>query len=162
MAIIFPDTPCAICGQRLDRAYTATSGCAFDSKHPLWEYCDAPLHLDCLERWPQREQFSRGYFDATVDSRRQGYGHLLAQAKSWVLVCGPRWNTGLPYFAEVRLIDWPFRLYSKWEDWSDYIGGRYREALEGAALAAADRVMAEVREIAPDGSALSQLLQAAT
>jgi hypothetical protein len=115
-----------------------------------------------LEGWPHREEFSRGYFDVTIESRKQGYGHLLSQTESWVLVCGPRWNTGLPYFAEVRLTDWPFRLYSKWEDWGAYVGGGYREGLEGAALVAADRVMTEVRQIAPDGSALSELLQAAT
>lgn len=162
MAIIFPGSTCAICGERLDRAYTATSGCAFSSGHPLWEYCDAPLHLDCLEDWPHREEFSRGYFESAVESCQQGYGHLLSQTESWVLVCGPSCNMGLPYFAEVRLTDWPFRLYSKWKDWSTYVGGGYRERLEGAGLVAADRVITEVRQIAPDGSALSELLQAAT
>ena len=162
MALIFADSTCAICGERLDRPYTATSGCAFPEAHPLWRYCDAPLHLDCLERWPQRGQFSRGYFDAAVEQRRSGYGHLLAQGETWVLVCGPHVEDNTPYFAEVRLPDWPFRLYSKWGDWPYFIGGGYREGLEGAALSAADKVMAEVREIAPDGPALMRLLRAAT
>lgn len=162
MALIFPGSTCAICDGPLDGAYTATSGCAFPEGHDLWRYCDAPLHLDCLERWPQREQFSRGYFEMAVEQRRLGYGHVLARGASWVLVCGPRAEDGLPYFAEVRLADWPFRLYSKWGEWAYFIGGGYKEDLEGAALAAADMVMAEVREAAPDGAALERLLRAAT
>jgi hypothetical protein len=161
MAIIHSASTCAICGEPLDRAFTATSGCAFGEEHPLWRFCDAPLHLDCLERWPLREQFSRGYFDNTVEGRKRGYGHLLFQAETWVLVCGPVWNTGWPYFAEVQLTDWPFRLYSQWERWDEYVGGGYRVGLEGAALVAADEAMTAVRMIAPALSALSQLLRAA-
>jgi len=162
MALILANTSCAICHEQLDRAYTATSGCAFGEGHPLWPYCDAPLHLDCLERWPHREQFSRGYFDAAVESRHAGYGHLLFQTQSWVLVCGPNVNGGHPYFAEVRLTDWPFRLYSKWEAWDEYAAKGYREGLENAALLAADDAMAEVRHVAPDTRALETLLRAAT
>jgi hypothetical protein len=162
MALILPNTPCAICGGQLDRVYTATSGCAFPQGHPLWGYCDAPLHLDCLETWPHREEFSRGYFDQAVESHRSGYGHILARGESWVLVCGPRAAGGLPYFAEVRLADWPFRLYSKWEAWPDFAGGGFREGLEGTALVAAESAMAGVREVAPDESRLSRLLRAAT
>ena len=161
MALIFADSTCAICGERLDRPYTATSGCAFSEEHPLWRYCDAPLHLDCLARWPSRVEFSRGYFDQTIEMRRAGYGHILARGQSWALVCGPRVINRLPYFAEVRLADWPFRLYSRWGQWADFVSGGYARGLEGVALAAAERVMDEVREVAPDDPALSRLLQSA-
>jgi hypothetical protein len=162
MAIILANSTCAICGRVLDRAYTATSGCAFPEGHPLWRYCDAPLHLDCLERWPHREEFSKGYFDSAVEMRRLGYGQLLARGESWALVCGPLVSGGLPYFAEVRLTDWPLRFYSKWDDWSDYVGGAYKVGWEGAILSVADKVMAEVRLLAPDGPALLRLVEVAT
>ena len=162
MALIFADSTCAICGERLDRPFTATSGCAFPEGHPLWRYCDAPLHLDCLERWPHRERFSRRYFDLAVGEHGAGYGHILAGGESWVLVCGPHTKNKTPYFAAVRLPDWPLRLYSRWERWPDFINGGYKEGLGGAALAAAERAMAEVSAVAPDVPALLRLLHAAT
>ncbi|MGE6760607.1 hypothetical protein ACQKGO_21490 [Corallococcus interemptor] len=43
-------TSCAICGSTdLSKPYTATSGVFFDEGDELWRYCDAPLHLECLE-----------------------------------------------------------------------------------------------------------------
>lgn len=158
MAIIHPDSTCPICGDKLDRPYTATSGCAFAPKHRLWKYCDAPLHFDCLETWKDREEFSEGYFRSALWTYVTGYGSLLYQTDKWFLACGPKPPKGLPYFAEVRLKDWPFRLYSKFEQWTDFVAGDFRDKLYGEALQVAELVMVQVRQIAPDTTALTHLL----
>ncbi|MGE6760606.1 hypothetical protein ACQKGO_21485 [Corallococcus interemptor] len=60
---------------------------------------------------------------------------------------------------EVILADWPIRLYSRWERWTDYSAHTYREGLTSEALKAADAAMAEVRKVAPDLASLSLLRQ---
>jgi hypothetical protein len=172
MALTHKGSRCAICGDPLSSPYTATSGCAFGAGHLLFRYCDAPLHLACLEGWPHREPFSRAYFDDSLASYRSGRGILLHDAGSWFLACGPvvgldspsvkimRRTPGKPVYAEVRLADWPFRLYSPWGDWDAYALDGFSEGLAGAALAVAQRVMSEVRAIAPTQAALTRLLVA--
>ncbi len=63
MAIVIAGvTTCALCGEVADaKDYMATSGVWYEQDHPLWRYCDAPMHWDCYERWPEREQFARDY-----------------------------------------------------------------------------------------------------
>lgn len=170
MALIFESSTCAICGELLDRPYTATSGVFFPYENLLYRYCDAPLHFECLERWPERGTFSAGYFEMALNDYRL-YGNLLIEQDNWILGCGrtrynkpPEWISGslrneLPHYAEVRLSDWPFRLYSYWSDWDTFIGEGYREGLAGEALKATERIMAEVRQVAPDGRALLGLLE---
>ena len=169
MAIIFPDSTCALCGELLDRPYTATSGVAFPLSDPLYRYCDAPLHFDCLERWPERPVFSAAYFEMAV-SHFRNRAHLLIEQIEWVLGAGPtqrnqpsegftqRFTNDWPYYAEVRLRDWPFRLYTHWDDWDAFLARDYREGLVSEALQVAERVMTEVRQTAPDQQALSGLL----
>lgn len=67
MALVFEGSRCAICQQLLgDRPYTATSGVAFEADHPLYPYCDAPLHWDCYTSWSSRLEFARAYFEQAV------------------------------------------------------------------------------------------------
>ena len=89
MALIRSDSCCAICNKALDRPFTATSGLAFGPDHFLWHYCDAPLHLDCLETWPHREEFSRAYFDRNLRNQRTGTGTLLEVGDSWFFCVWP-------------------------------------------------------------------------
>ena len=161
MAIIMEGlTSCPICGSTdLSKPYTATSGVFFDEGDELWRYCDAPLHLECLEHWQHRERFARGYFDLWRDQVTQGNGVLLAESPLWILRCGPAKPEATPYFVEVDLAEWPIRLYSRWERWADYAEHPYREGLTGEALKAADAAMAEVRQVAPDLDALRALRQ---
>ncbi|MBN8226152.1 hypothetical protein JYK02_01365 [Corallococcus macrosporus] len=152
-------TSCAICGSTdLSKPYTATSGVAFPKEDELWRFCDAPLHFDCLARWPHRERFSRGYFDLWKDDSVLANG-VLSGGRAWVLRCGPAKREADPYYAEVRLSDWPMRLYSRWEQWTDFAAHQYREGLEDEALKAADAAMAEVRKVAADLESLSVLRQ---
>lgn len=170
MALIHAGSECAICGKPLDRPYTATSGCAFAPDAPLFRYCDAPLHLDCLAEWPARQEFARAYYEGSLGAYRQGPGNLLHLTESWFLACGPiveegsvsakllLSQAGEPVFAEVRLKDWPFRLYSGWREWDHYVLDGFGLGLEGAGLAAAETVMAEVRAVASSQTALAELL----
>lgn len=118
MAFFIKD--CAICGHAItdNTPSIATSGVAFAPPHPLYEFCDAGLHQNCLVNWPYRREFSAGY--------ARGFGHLLRSEKEWTLICGPMMygpdgKPGWPYYAEIRLFDWPMRLYSRFEEWEDYL-----------------------------------------
>ncbi len=149
---------CPICGGNFKdgRSYTATSGVAFAPPHPLYEFCDAGLHLGCLVDWPHRVEFSRGYFDG-AKKIAIAYGTLLVERSDWILRCGPAPKEKEPYFAEVDLVDWPFRLYSRYELWDEFTTGTFREGLDGPALVRAEEIMREVVAIAPDLSSLRSL-----
>lgn len=170
MALIFESSKCKICGELLDRPYTATSGVFFPEESPLYRYCDAALHFDCLERWPERVAFSAGYFEMALNDY-QIHGNLLMKKDNWILGCGrtrynklPEWISGslrneLPHYAEVRIPDWPFRLYSYWSDWDNFIDEGYQEGLAGEALRVSKQIMAEVRQVAPDSRTLLDMLE---
>lgn len=152
---------CPICkgGFADGRAYTGTSGVMFVPPHPLYEFCDAGLHFDCLERWPHRLEFSRGYFEGHRAAFIH-YGTLLASEPSWILGCGPAPIDKEPYYAEVDLADWPCRLYSRWHAWDSFLAGGYADGIVGEALIAAAQAIIRVREFVPDLSALGNLRHA--
>ena len=80
MALIFKDSTCAICGELLDRPFTATSGCAFPEGHPLWPYCDAPFAPRLFgELAPPRAVLAPEFFDLAVEAHGTGYGHILVE-----------------------------------------------------------------------------------
>jgi predicted 2-oxoglutarate/Fe(II)-dependent dioxygenase YbiX len=91
VALIHENSRCAICGGPLSEPFTVTSGCALWPDHRLFRFCDAPLHLSCLNTWPDREEFSRAYYDAALEGCRDGFGTLIHVAESRFLGCGP-WN----------------------------------------------------------------------
>ena len=116
-------TNCAICGGEVteDNPCVATSGVAFAPPHPLYKFCDAGLHQRCLVDWDHRREFSLGYFD--------GSGTILRSEDEWNLICGPmgygpHGKPGWPYYAEIRLADWPIRLYSNFEDWGAFVANK--------------------------------------
>ncbi len=182
MALIHPNSVCAICGEKLDRPYTATSGVAFPREHRLYRYCDAPLHYDCFETWADRKAFAGRYFEGRLHSYRVGItGHLLAEGMSWALICGPYNETDLrpaieagvlseksiqqglnlgdkPNYVTVALSEWLARLSINWADWEIFVGGKYREDLEGRILHDVEQVMRDVRQVAPDSQTLEKLL----
>lgn len=116
-------TNCAICGGEVseDNPCVATSGVAFAPPHPLDKFCDAGLHQGCLVDWEDRREFSLGYFN--------GSGTILRSEDGWNLICGPlgygpHGKPGWPYYAEIRLADWPIRLCSNFEDWGAFVGNK--------------------------------------
>ena len=125
----FLTNTCAICQKPItaETPTLGTSGCAFPESHHLWKYCDTQLHQNCLADWPYRSEFSAGYFEI------RGAGHVLQESQEWVLcsgpvVYGPHGKVSLPYYAEIRLREWPVRLYSRFHEWADFIGSRKWEA----------------------------------
>jgi hypothetical protein len=106
------------------------------------------LHLDCLATWPDREEFSRGYFVAALAYDWRGGGAVLKAMPTWFLGCrGPR--DAIPRFVTGYLRDWLFRLSSSCSEWMPFVEGGYRGDLAGPALDALTEVMAEVRLVAP-------------
>jgi hypothetical protein len=64
MALIFPDSKCAICELAVDSGgdkYVATSHFIEDETDPLWEFSDAVMHYDCFQSWERREVFVTKY-----------------------------------------------------------------------------------------------------
>jgi hypothetical protein len=119
---------CAICGGEItgNTPHTST-GSMFPESHPLWEYCGTGLHQTCLIHWPFRQEFS-----AAFCSERFGAISLLRHEK-WLLLCGPiaygpEGKVGRPYYAEIRLRNWPIRLYSRFEEWDSFVHERKWEA----------------------------------
>jgi hypothetical protein len=116
-------TNCAICGEAISEftPNLMTSGVAFPPEHPLYPFCDAGLHQNCLLTWPHRREFAAGYFG--------GSGHSLERTSDWNLICGPLLygpggRPGWPYYAEIRLADWPIRLYSRFESWGEMLASQ--------------------------------------
>ena len=122
------------------------------------------------EQWPDREEFSAGYFDEALKHFRSR-ANLLVERPAWISGSGPtkhnqtprdipqRFNNELPYYAEVRLPDWPLRLYSHWQDWESFLAGDYREGLAGEAMQVSENIMAQVGQIVSNGQALLALLE---
>ena len=161
MALIHTGSRCPICHDRLRRPYTATWGIAFPPTHRLFPFCDAPLHLDCLATWPDREEFSEQYFVRRLAEYWRGeWGILLEVTDRWFLACAPRVRTS-PFFAWVELRDWPLDLHSPRTEWTAYVERGFRHGLVGEALDAAETVMSEVRRAAPTFEALEAMRLAA-
>lgn len=61
---------CPICDKAVhfEDGFYATSGVFFEPDSPLFPYCDAAIHWDCLLSWEMREQFFAGYFRAGIES----------------------------------------------------------------------------------------------
>lgn len=73
MALLFPESACAICGQKIgtDSNLFTTSGVVFAPPHPLYKFCDAPMHWACYEAWEHRPEFARGCFESFVASEQR-------------------------------------------------------------------------------------------
>jgi hypothetical protein len=157
MALITQHSRCAICNSKLDRPYTATSGIAPDIEADLFEFCDAPLHLDCLETWPHRDAFARAYFVAAVRFHEHPLRGVLLRTDTLALVTGPAPRGQTPDYAAIHLRDWPLQLYSKWNAWTSFVDGGFRTGWSGQALHAATEAVRVVAAVAPDLAALRAL-----
>jgi hypothetical protein len=131
----FLASTCAICSGPItpETPVIGTSGCAFPESHHLWQYCDTQLHQACLADWRYRSEFSAGYFGIRIG------GHVLHETEEWRLCSGPvqygpHGKVRLPYYAEIRLREWPVRLYSRFEEWDDFISSRKWQATSIPAL----------------------------
>ncbi|MEP7288628.1 MAG: hypothetical protein ABI947_22980 [Chloroflexota bacterium] len=181
MAIISESSNCMICGKTLNRPSFATWGVWLEPKHPLFRYCDAPFHIDCMANWTQRIEFSRSYFEMWRDVYRGSMGNLLIEQENWMLVTGPAGphitpdmkadfakilldvsgrseDTSEPFYAMVITANWPLRLRTEWLNWDAFVLGGYREHLVDGALLEASQIMTAVARIVPDLTTLRGLL----
>ncbi len=102
MALVGPETCCAVCGSPLDkqRGYFATSGVFLPVDHPLFGFCDAPIHWDCYAAWPHRAEFARAYFRERVDGDRDNpYWGLVYLSEHVAVSINPN-----PPLQEVRIV----------------------------------------------------------
>lgn len=119
---------CAICNQRITKEtpFLVTSGCLFPEPHYLWKFCDTGLHQTCLAQWEHRIEFSLAFCTEPLP------GNILKRGTKWILRCGPLiygpyGKVELPYYAEIRLTEWPLRLYSRFLEWGHFIVNRQWE-----------------------------------
>ena len=101
-------------------------------------------------------EFSGGYYFGVRDYCKQT-SRLLAEGPDWSLVCGPNALGKTPYYAEVRLREWPMRLYSHYGKWTNFMREGFKKSLSGDALDASAKVIAEVCELVPNLEALELL-----
>ena len=181
MAIVSENSTCMICDETLDRSFLSTWGVWLGPKHPLFRYCDAPFHIDCMANWTHRIEFSRSYFEMWRNVYRGSMGNLLIEQEDWILVTGPTGphitpdmkadsakilldvsgrseDTPEPFYAMVITANWPLRLRTAWLNWDAFVSGAYRNHLVDGAMSEASRVMTSVARIAPDLMALRGLL----
>ena len=86
----------------------------FDEHHPLWRFCDAPLHWACYEDWPERPRFARQYVYAQAESLPENPCWGLALFTDVVcLIVRKRepslvhvWLSETATYLEVELSDW--------------------------------------------------------
>jgi hypothetical protein len=64
-----------------------------------------------------------------------------------------------PAYAEVIMPDWPMTLYTEFGNWTEYVKSGFRGKMVGGALVTTEKVMSEVRQVAPDLSALEKLIE---
>jgi hypothetical protein len=166
MAFITDTTTCPLCNEQLDRPSLATSGCAFPQGHRLWQFCDAPMHIDCLQDWPDRVEFCSAYYRQRLDQYTRERWPILATGDGWFL------GMALPYpgtvyadldedIVEIRVEDWPISFQADAHEWSEFMAGEWQssaEHLHSYALARAQVVIAQVRHAVPDTNALYRLI----
>lgn len=72
MAEVYEGVICPLCREKMDiqKNLFATSGVFFPPEHRLFKFCDAAMHWDCYERWPDRAEFASAYFQAEIDAQQ--------------------------------------------------------------------------------------------
>jgi hypothetical protein len=123
MALIFSGSRCAICEKPLrdgDRGYLATSGVFFEEDDPLWRFCDAGLHWDCYENWPERPRFARRYVESHVESLAENPYWGLALLTDDVALTVRRKEPGL---VQLWLIETGTEIEVPLAEWSEWLWG---------------------------------------
>ena len=163
MALVHPDSCCALCSGKLDRPFAGTSGVAFPFSHELNKFCDAPLHLDCLEKWGKRIEFFQAYYDQRRKQYSENNWLILAGGFGWFLGFIPPSPAypGVPSedydLVELRLEAWPYVFFPHAKDWDRFLDGVWERDLAGAgplARSSVESVIRELRRVLPDARSL--------
>lgn len=163
MALIFDGATCAICKQRIDieKPLFSTWGVFFPAEHPLFRFCDAPLHWECYAAWPERQVFARGYLEmwARGSQFNPYWGTALQSERVLVTV-----NAGPPGGVQVLLAETGSRLavsLGEWEHWlADLVGAV--EGLHSIEQAALREAWPELRAALPTAESIVSKVDWAT
>ncbi len=92
MAMIAEHSRCTICKELLGHDdYLITWGCAVDQTHPLWPYCDAPIHWRCYCDWEHRQEFAAANYELQLKTLRNNpYWVALRVESNWFAELMPR------------------------------------------------------------------------
>jgi hypothetical protein len=135
-------------------------------EHRLWRFCDAPIHIDCLQDWADRQEFCSAYYTQRLEQYHRERWYILAKGDGWF--CGK----ALPYpgsifaaidddLVEVMVEDWPIKFIARISGWSEFISGGWHaeaEHLHSYALARAQVVLAQVKSVIPDTQTMYKLI----
>jgi hypothetical protein len=150
MALIFPNSTCAICQQPLgsERIF-ATSGVFLPANDPLFEFCDAGMHWSCYAKWPHRLRFAKAYVDMWVEMEKQNpyWGRAYLDESVFVTV-GPAVEQ-----ASVQLYETGSSCrvpFAEWENWLVEL----KPDLEPIEREALERVLPRLRAALPTPQAL--------
>lgn len=137
MALLTPGSRCALCGELLgDRPVFATSGVWLPPNHRLFRYCDAAMHGDCYEAWPDRAELARTHFEARAGSRRFG-APVLATDDLMVFLgrLGDALEVRIFLTATASGISVPLAEWEAWLEHGEFDGSTTQHTLQHLALA---------------------------
>jgi|GEM_PF-6237955 len=169
----FGEDICSLCGKSLDRPTIGLSWFIGNLPEEIFQYGETTMHMDCFDGWKHRLRFSHEAYPLSLKrykvSRGQS-GYLLHEAENYALVCGPigphtsnttplvadlfrTWHGShagelAPFYTDVILRDWDFRLRSNWYDWEQFIFDGYKQQYDGLSTeskAQIDDIMTQLR-----------------
>ena len=159
---------CKICSKPVEEKEHSIfiSSDAFPSNHRLSAYCDKPLHLDCIARWPFRIEFSSASYDLRVEQYLGSGWYIIARQEDWFvgfIPPGPEMAPpeGMEDLVEVRVRDWPLVLYGHAEKWSEFLQRGWQDfepPLRGKALIRAAKTVREVQQVLPDTNTIVEII----
>lgn len=130
MALMYAGVCCAICATAIDTGSScfATSGVFFPSDHPLFDFCDAPMHWHCYENWSDRAEFARAYVQMWVDAEPDNpyWGKVLLSPEAFVTV-----NPDPPVAqVSILLAETGTKVRVPIEKWEEWLSGEAKAAGE--------------------------------
>jgi len=159
---------CKICGKTIaDTEHKIfTSGDAFPANHRLLPYCNTPLHLDCVGKWPFRIEFSAASYDQRLEQYLRTGWYIIARQEDWFvgfIPPGPDMSPpeGMEDLVELRMRDWPLVLYGHAEKWSEFLMRGWQNfdpPLRGKALMRAAKAVREAQIVLPDTNTIIEVI----
>lgn len=118
MALIFPDSPCVLCGQPLSGPIFATSGIFLPLNDPLACYCDAGMHWDCYAVWEHRERFAKAHVRFWIENEKGNpdWARVFENERCFIVINPhpPVAQAHIMLFATGSRIDVPLEEWEKW------------------------------------------------
>ena len=118
MALLSPETRCAICEEPISKPIFATSGVFLLPADLLWIYCDACMHWSCYATWEHRERFAQAYVQSSIESEKtnQFWARVFLDEFSFIAI-NPNPGVSLAHvhlFRTGSRIDIPLQEWRMW------------------------------------------------